>query len=187
MAKAPKKTRTAKKARVKPEPRPAGEETRGRPSAYEPEFASRAKDLCDEGATDAELAEEFGVSSRTILTWRRKHPEFCEACTVGKDVADARVERSLYQRAVGYGDMPAEIRAIEYWLNNRCPKRWRNRTQHEVSGPDGGPIKTEGGMSDREAARVIAHFLLTAEEDQAQKKPDEETPPDADKSGDESV
>jgi hypothetical protein len=31
-----------------------------------------------------------------------RHPEFSEAMKVGKSVADDRMERSLYQRGIGY-------------------------------------------------------------------------------------
>jgi hypothetical protein len=42
------------------------------------------------------------VSLRTISNWQARHPEFAEAVRAGKEMADARIERSLYQRAVGY-------------------------------------------------------------------------------------
>jgi hypothetical protein len=44
----------------------------------------------------------IGVTKRTIITWRAEHEEFREATEIGKDIADNRVERSLYERAVGY-------------------------------------------------------------------------------------
>ena len=38
----------------------------GRPSSYKPEYAKMARHLCKLGATDADLAEAFGVSVVTI-------------------------------------------------------------------------------------------------------------------------
>lgn len=75
----------------------------GQPTKYKPEYAQHAEKLCLlHGATDDELAAFFGVHVGTIYRWSLAHVEFCEALKSGKDVADNRVERSLYHRAVGY-------------------------------------------------------------------------------------
>jgi hypothetical protein len=73
----------------------------GRPSSYRPEFAHIARALCCRGATDYELAEEFGVTTVTIWRWGARNEEFCNALKEGKDAFDDRVERSLAQRAIG--------------------------------------------------------------------------------------
>jgi hypothetical protein len=49
-------------------------------------------------------------------------------------------------------------------LKNRRPEQWRDKTQQEVSGPDGAPIKTENkvdlsGLTD-EQVRAIASIKL---------------------------
>jgi hypothetical protein len=54
------------------------------------------------GATDAVLADAFQVRISTIRLWMNNYPEFSEAIRVGKDAANQRVERSLYERANGY-------------------------------------------------------------------------------------
>jgi hypothetical protein len=148
----------------------------GRPSLYKPEYVVQAKKLCLLGATDRELADFFKVSEQTLNTWKAQHPEFLESLKVGKEQADQRVERSLYQRAVGYshpdvhvsnfqGDVtltpitkhyPPETTAGIFWLKNRRPEEWRDRIEH--TGKDGGPIQTEE-LGDTERARRIA-FLL---------------------------
>jgi hypothetical protein len=69
---------------------------------YKREFARVAKKMCQMGATDRDLASAFGVTTWCIWDWHCKHIEFANALVVGKKHADARVERSLYQRAVGY-------------------------------------------------------------------------------------
>ena len=66
------------------------------------------------GATDEELADHFKVCVRTIYRWRNTHEEFAEAVVVGKEHADARVERALYSRAVGCS--VAAAMAVYYWL-----------------------------------------------------------------------
>ncbi len=74
----------------------------GRPTTFRPEYVEEAMKLCAMGATDNDLAEWFEVSERTINRWKITHPEFAQALTVGKDGPDSRMERSLYQRGMGY-------------------------------------------------------------------------------------
>lgn len=74
-----------------------------RPSKYRPEMCAQAAQLCSLfGATDEELASYFRVSERTINTWKALHAEFRESLERGKQVADKRVEQSLYRSALGY-------------------------------------------------------------------------------------
>lgn len=125
----------------------------GRPTSYKPEYAKVAAMMCLNGAIDPELAEEFGVSIPTLYNWRAKYPEFLKAIVVNKEIADSRVERSLYQRAVGYTqesekvfmqagsrepvrvpfkeNVPPDVSSMIFWLKNRQPLRWKDR--HEQS------------------------------------------------------
>lgn len=131
--------------------------TRGRPTAYKDAYADEAKKIARLGATDAEIADFFGVDVRTVYRWKNAYPEFSQALKVGKDEADDRVERSLYQKAVGYEQeevkifMPAgaggpvyapytakiapDTTAAIFWLKNRRPAEWRDRQEvaHDVS------------------------------------------------------
>lgn len=135
----------------------------GRPTAYKPEYAKQAEKLCALGATDVELADFFDVEVRTIYRWKSEHDAFCQALKVGKDVADERVTRSLYARANGYEHDEVDIRVIEgkivqtplrkhyppdttaaiFWLKNRRKDEWRDKIDHELGGPNGGPIPFE--------------------------------------------
>lgn len=127
-----------------------------RPSKFKPEFVGQAKKLSELGATDIEMADFFEVDVRTLYRWKHDHEEFCQAVTCGKDVADERVERSFYNRCVGYSFdaikifMPANAAApvhapyVEHvppdtgaafnWLKNRRPDRWRDKKDVEHSG-----------------------------------------------------
>ena len=117
----------------------------GRPSPYKPDFARIAERLCRNGATDIEVADILGISVRTFYRWCLLHDEFTAAVRVGKDAADDRVERALYQRAVGYEHVaekivtpkggghvvvpymvhiPADVRAALHWLAIRRPRPW---------------------------------------------------------------
>lgn len=126
----------------------------GRPTEYRPEYVERAKEMCLRGATDVELADEFKVSVTTLYNWRAKYPEFLQALKAAKDVADERVERSLFERAVGYERdsvkifcqdgqiiqqtfrelVPPDPTSMIFWLKNRQPKLWRDKTEVEVPG-----------------------------------------------------
>ena len=134
----------------------------GRPTAYKKEFAQIAARACQIGYTDQELAELLNVSVRTLYRWKHDHEDFCQALKAGKDVADDRIERSLFERAVGYKMeavkifMPAgasepvyapyiehhapDTTAAIFWLKNRRPNQWRDHKAVEVSGADGGPM-----------------------------------------------
>jgi hypothetical protein len=128
----------------------------GRPTGYRPEFCDKARRFCENGATDREVAEALGIHTATYYRWRAEHAEFCEATRVGKELADARVEASLYHRAIGYSfsavkifmpagakepvyapyveHVPPETAAASLWLRNRQPTKWRDKTEHELSG-----------------------------------------------------
>ena len=128
----------------------------GRPSDYKDSFPEQARKLCCLGATDQELADFFDVDVRTIYRWKHEHDAFCQALKAGKDEADERVERSLYQRAIGYEQdevkifMPAgadepvyapyrakvapDTTAAIFWLKNRRSKEWRDKQEVEHSG-----------------------------------------------------
>ena len=121
---------------------------RGRPSSFKPEFVAQAEKLCALGATDQEVADFFEVEVRTIYRWKHDREDFCQALKAGKDVADERVERSLYQRAIGYEQdevkifMPGgaakpvyapyrakiapDVTAAIFWLKNRRSDAWRD-------------------------------------------------------------
>lgn len=129
---------------------------RGRPTKFRPEFVEQAEKLCLLGATDDEIADFFGVTDRTLDRWKHTHEDFCRSLKVGKEAADNRVERSLYQKAVGYtfdsekvfqfqGEIVrAEIKehvppsdtATFFWLKNRRPKDWRDKTTTEIEAGD---------------------------------------------------
>jgi hypothetical protein len=182
MASSKEKRRVGRRASAKPK----AKKRTGRPSKYVPIFAAQAKLLCERGATDAELADFFCVSINTVRAWQALHGEFLQAVRVGKESADDRVERSLYQRAVGYTfdtvtifaptttrgaavvehreHCPPDVGAQKLWLTNRRREAWRERQEHEHTGKDGKPIETRdvSELSPNEIARRIAFALIGA-------------------------
>lgn len=130
--------------------------SRGAPTRYKPEYAEIARKLCENGATNMDLAREFNVATTTINDWRLKHVEFGSALRIGKGIPDAQVERSLYERATGYtfeeeqlfhyqGDIirvktlkhvPPDVTACWSWLNNRRPDLWRSKPESNQTSPE---------------------------------------------------
>jgi hypothetical protein len=131
----------------------------GQPPVYRKEFARMAEKHCELGATDADLADLFEVSTTAIENWYHRHPEFGAAVRRGKaEVFDPKVQRSLAQRALGYAvdvqevkvlsdgtvvrydirkQYPPDTTACIFWLKNRDPKQWRDVQNHEHTGKVG--------------------------------------------------
>jgi len=140
----------------------------GRPSKYQDIYAEQAMKLAKLGATDIEVADFFDIDVRTVYRWSHDHPAFCQALKAGKAPADERVERSLYQKAIGYEQdevkifMPAgatapvyapyrakiapDTTAAIFWLKNRKAADWRDVKAQEISGPDGAPIQSNASL-----------------------------------------
>lgn len=136
----------------------------GRPSKYQDAMLEQAYKLALLGATNEELADFFDISTVTLDSWKNTKPEFLDALKEGKAKADAVVSESLYSRATGYeytesvpikvrkgkdehgGSieevvivdvtkvMPPDTTACIFWLKNRQPSNWRDKTEVKHSG-----------------------------------------------------
>ncbi len=119
----------------------------GRPTKYKPEYDEQAKKLCSSfAATDYDLANFFDVDLSTINRWKLAHPSFCESIKLNKEIADSKIEESLYHRAKGYAvevdelfhyqgeiysqrivkHFPPDPTSMIFWLKNRKPSDWRD-------------------------------------------------------------
>lgn len=130
-----------------------------RPTSYLPEYAEQVEGICKLGATEAQMAEIFGVSVRTLAAWKRKHPEFLAGVKAGKDTADQQVAASLFRLAIGFEHQAVKIfgdpktgselivdyteryapnvTACIFWLKNRRPDEWRDKQAIEHTTPGG--------------------------------------------------
>src|SRR5215212_3772494 len=99
----------------------------GRSTLYKPDFAAQAE-----------------VVARD---------EFRQALKAGQDAADDRVERTLYQKALGFTKevvkpmmgkngielvrytetVDPDTTSIIFWLKNRKPEEWRDKTQTKLT------------------------------------------------------
>lgn len=170
-------------------PNAAPKKAHGRPSLYDPAHVQKAAVMARLGAKDADLAEAFGVSIRTIGLWASTHPEFNAVLKAGKDYADDRVERSLYQRAVGYSHdavkifanprtgenaiinyvehYPPDTTACIFWLKNRRRDAWRDKQEVEHSGG----LEVRDAAAD-DAKRKLAAVIAAATGESVAGKPD---------------
>lgn len=129
----------------------------GRPTKFKDLNLKKVEELAKRGWTDAEMSSFFGVHLTTWKVWKGKHKKFKAALSEWKHGADRRVERTLYEKAIGYTfleekifcnkdgvvtrvevltHVPPSDRAIQYWLNNRQPEDWRHHQSISV-GVDG--------------------------------------------------
>jgi hypothetical protein len=131
--------------------------TSGRPSKYNVKYNEQARKLCLMGYTDKQLGKFFEVAESTINKWKIDHKGFSESLKAGKEIADAEVTASLFERAKGYSHIetkvfnnqgeilthdvnkiyPPDPMAIKYWLNNRQPTRWREKVEEASSDGEG--------------------------------------------------
>lgn len=141
----------------------------GQPTKYKPEYCEQGYKLCLLGAIDTEMADFFGVAESTFHDWKLKHPEFKEALQRGKMVADANVASRLYERATGYSHPETKIATYEgqitdtkevtkhyppdstsaiFWLKNRQPQKWRDKTETSVTLNDDFDSLMDDSLSD---------------------------------------
>lgn len=125
-------------------------------SKYREEYAKFAAEMCRLGATDVEVARGLGISLSCLWRWQATHETFFRAFLEGKDHCDDRVERALYQRAVGYSHpdlhissyqgqpvvvpyikhIPPDVGAASRWLKSRRKDQWGESQELTLKGDD---------------------------------------------------
>lgn len=126
----------------------------GRPSQFNKKIQDRIKALALKGFTDKEICKAIDVPERTFNNWKKKYHDFWQSLKDWKAEADAKVERSLYERAQGYshpedkifcnnGEIivqptikhyPPDPTSMIFWLKNRQPEKWRDKQEMNISG-----------------------------------------------------
>jgi hypothetical protein len=126
----------------------------GRPSEYKVGFVELCRNLCLLGLTDERIAELIGISERQMIRWKKMYPAFRRAFERGRDEADAKVAKALYQRAIGYSHpaeklhfdkdgnvhraryiqhYPPDTAAAAFYLSNRSRAMWRTKPDGEIN------------------------------------------------------
>lgn len=122
----------------------------GRPSKKDTINLEVLSILAAAGKTDAEISKLLNISEVTLNKYK-KSEEFLKSLKNGKEIADQRVIKSLYERACGYEHEDVDIRVVDhaivktkiikhyppdttaciFWLKNRNPQEWRERQEVE--------------------------------------------------------
>ena len=176
--------------RTKPPPVRRAHKKVGAPTLYREEYIPTAYKLALLGLTNEQLAGVFNVSLPSIEKWMRTYPEFKSAIKQGREPADGKVVKRLFERAMGYqyeeityektvvvGEDGEKIPAVKvktvmkqvlpdttaqiFWLKNRQPSQWRDRHHTEVTGADGGVIKQEMKVIGQDELRPALEALVT--------------------------
>lgn len=107
-----------------------------------------------DGLPYEDIAHNIGISLSTLKEWRNKYPAISEALSRAREVADIRLENSMYQQATGYTYdeiikvpklnpetgkvelvidkvitrwMAPDYRATSFLMRNRMPEKWRDK------------------------------------------------------------
>lgn len=80
-----------------------------------------------DGLTEVQMAENIGISVRTLLNWKKRSIPIFLALKKGKEVSDYQVENALFKSALE-GNVTAQI----FWLKNRKPEQWRDKQDQKV-------------------------------------------------------
>ena len=121
---------------------------------------------CREGLSDKQIAKNIHISEVTLYEWKKKYPKFTKALAEGKEPADYIIENALHMRASGFTHeeekidaegnkyidsryYPPDVNAIKFWLNNRKPEGWQERSsikqEVEIKGVEE-YLKANGGV-----------------------------------------
>jgi len=137
----------------------------GRPSTYNKSFHPiLATAILEQGCTDEELAKKIGININTLYLWKREHKEFKDACEKAREIPNAKVIKSLFERATGYDYEEVEMRPYSKILRtkkdgtyNQTPKMVVTKIVKKKALPDIGAItlwlinKTEGEWKNRQS------------------------------------
>lgn len=141
----------------------------GRPSSYSDEAAEQVCRVIASGGTLEQAGKAVGVSDETILRWLRDRPDFRgeyarARAQQGHWYADKISEITLDPKREP-ADIAARVNALKWLAAKRTPKVYGDRTHHEHTGANGGPIRTQelSHYSDEKLAALAA--LLGADAD----------------------
>lgn len=156
---------------------------RGPKSKFNDKVRETILRLLKEGKTEAQIAEVLGVCTKTISNWKGKHQELLHAVNESKLMADELVEISLYRRALGYSHpeekiiqtkdggldhavvtkyYPPDTTAAMFWLRNRQPKRWKEKTEGDVNVNN--TVSVKDNVSDEQLDARIDALLAKKQE-----------------------
>jgi len=119
----------------------------GVPMTYKRQYADHVKLMVGQGYTDSEIRQALGITLRTMVHWRRHHPDFRDALVRSEEQVIIACERALTRLAMGYDHViekaflrpgsriptivrvteriPPDGPAAEFLLKNKRSDKWR--------------------------------------------------------------
>lgn len=145
-----------------------------RPLKLTPEKAAAFALVLAETGQVKKAAEAIGMSRFTVYKWRKQFPDFAEAWDDAAKASVYTLEDEATRRAVEgvaepiyYKGMRVDTIArysdtlLIFLLKGLAPEKYRDNLRAELTGADGGAIRTEDGTA--RAARV-AQLMAIAEQ-----------------------
>lgn len=100
-----------------------------------------------DGLTDEQIAQNMGITRRTLENWKSKYLPIFHTLKRGKDIVDTQVENALLKRALGYTytevktvesakgtvttttvkEVAPDVTAGIFWLKNRQRPKWGDK------------------------------------------------------------
>jgi predicted choloylglycine hydrolase len=139
-----------------------GKTRRGPKTKYNEYHPQLIKWMARNGLIEKDIAEQLGISLRTLTYWKKKYPEILRALKEGKQYPDSIVEDGMYKTACGFeytevkehieviGEgkeqkkkvkrekttkyFPPNVEAGKFWLTNRQKDKWKNTVHEHVTG-----------------------------------------------------
>lgn len=115
-----------------------------RPTDYDPSFCDQVIAWGSEGKSVTWMAAQLDVSKQTVHNWAAAHPEFLDALARAKTKAQAHWE-DLGQAGMYTPAFNASVYTKS--MAARFPDDWRENSKVELSGANGGAIKTESKVT----------------------------------------
>ncbi len=160
---------------------------RGRKSAWDTKIEPRLLEIaawCRDGHTDKEICKALQIAISTFSRYKLAKKELKEALKVNKAIADITVENSLFKRANGYEfeeitkeiktdieghvisrqvkqvqkQVAPDTKAIERWLMNRMPDKWRDLKSIEITGKDGKDLIPAEAVKKLSKEDMVKHY-----------------------------
>lgn len=99
-------------------------------------------------------AEYAGINARTVYRWLEKCPAFVEEFNAAKDAVGDGLEKEAIRRAKAGSDV-----LLIFLLKGNRPEKYREKTQHELIGAGGEPIRHVVEVVDQETKKALNEFL----------------------------
>lgn len=125
----------------------------GRPSSYKEAYRNELIECLAKGHSIVGFAGYIGVAESTVHKWIKDYPDFAAAYEIAKAKSAFAWEGMLIEFAKTGKGSPA---GVIFGVSNRARDEWRQVQKHELTGKDGGPIKTEEVSARDEISRRIA-------------------------------